>query len=104
MEESKKKLRNYAFVEGYLRENYLKDWTRRHPDDPIEGFAILDDEEFDYDKVWLDDWLIKTEYYSRDEATAGLTDAHIPKAISLIESETLRGKIKYVLEKNENID
>ena len=83
---------------------YLKDWTRRHPDDPIEGFAILDDEEFDYDKVWLDDWLVKTEYYSRDEATAGLTDADIPKAISLIESETLRGKIKYVLEKNENIN
>ena len=88
---------------GWAIVAYLKDWGRRHPDNPIEGMAILDDEEFDYERVGLTDWLIKTEYYFHDEIEPGLTDDDVEKAIKTIANENLKGKIKSVLEKNENI-
>lgn len=58
-------------------------WNKDHPDDPVESIAILDDEWFDYDRIGLIPYLVKTDY-DGPEGYSGLQDLHVEKAISLL--------------------
>ena len=68
-----------------------EDWTVelinigvKNPSDPIEAFAILDDELFDYQQLGLMGHLVKTEY---DEYPGGLTDEKAAEAVRILKGE-----------------
>lgn len=50
----------------------------------VESFVILDDEEFDYEKVGIADRLIKTNFYND---SGGLQEEHMQPAINKLNGE-----------------
>ena len=63
--------------------NWLIDWDERHPDEPVEGIVILDDEKFDYERLGLDPYLCQCDYFAPAKYS-GLTDQLADKAIAVL--------------------
>lgn len=72
---------------GYGIVNWLRRWNKEHPDDPVEGFVILDDEWFDYESEGLFPWLVKTNYESLVASKSGLNNTNMGEAIKILLSE-----------------
>lgn len=73
-----------GYDRGMAIKKWIADWDGRNPSDPIEAFAILDDELFDYQQLGLMGHLVKTEY---DEYPGGLTDEKAAEAIRILKGE-----------------
>lgn len=75
----------YQRAEGIL--NWIADHDLSHPDDPVEGIAILDDEDFGYDESGLGHLWVKTHYHGLDPNESGLSDDKADEAIELINNK-----------------
>ena len=67
--------------DGMKRGEGILAWVSAHN---VESFIILDDEWFDFKEEGLESRVIKTEFYDSD---GGLTDAHVQRAIELLNGE-----------------
>lgn len=63
---------------------WIENWNANHPEDKVDSFVILDDEEFDYEEKKLSSRLVLTEYYGRP---GGLTDEKASEAIKILRGE-----------------
>ena len=73
--------------------NWLHDWAERHPDEPVEGIVILDDEIFDYRWTGLMSYLCQSDYYA-PAGKSGLTDEIADRAI-----DVLNGSVPFDMKK-----
>ena len=87
---SRKKLRVFGTTQRYEGScldrvggiiGWMDAWKASHPEDPIDGYAILDDDDFDYHEYGLGSHWVRTYF---EGASGGLTDEGAGEAIKII--------------------
>lgn len=95
MENTKKKLRNYAFIEGYLRESYLKTDVTKHGVNCIKGEVVVATSRFNSQRVRV---------FAQETRNDGSENKAYKPLLALLNGTTIASYVSTLQDAAEDLD
>jgi hypothetical protein len=95
MENTKKKLRNYAFIEGYLRESYLETGVTKHGVKCIKGEVVVATNRFNSQRVRV---------FAQETRSDGSENKNYKPLLALLNGTTIASYVSTLQNADEDLD